>query len=97
METVIKSIIFYYAVINIIAFFMFGSDKRKAKKSEWRISESSLIMVSVAGGALGSLLGMQVFHHKIRKLKFQVLVPLMVIIHLALVSAVYMWLSELNI
>ena len=76
---------------------MFGSDKRKAKRSEWRISESSLIMVSVAGGALGSLLGMQVFHHKIRKLKFQVLVPLMVIIHLALVSAVYMWLSELNI
>ena len=95
METVIKSIIFYYAVINIIAFFMFGSDKRKAKNSEWRISESSLIFVSFAGGAFGSLLGMQVFHHKTRKVKFQVLIPFMVIIHLALISTVFLWLDKM--
>ncbi|MCR5149193.1 MAG: DUF1294 domain-containing protein [Eubacterium sp.] len=91
-----RSIIFYYAVINIVAFFMYGADKRKAKNSEWRISESSLIFVSVAGGAFGALLGMKVFHHKVRKVKFQIVIPLMVIIHLAAVSSIAVWMNKLT-
>lgn len=34
-------IILYLVAINVAAFFVYGIDKRKAKKSKWRISEKT--------------------------------------------------------
>ena len=59
-------------------------DKNYAKKNRWRIPEAVLLFFAFAGGSLGSLLGMQVFRHKTKKLKFRILVPLFLLLHVVL-------------
>ena len=54
----------FLAIMSVIAFILYGIDKRKAKKGAWRISEKALLFVSFFGGAAGGLLGMSVFRHK---------------------------------
>ena len=48
----IKNIIMYLAVVNILAFICFGVDKQKAKTHQWRISEKTLLGIAVCGGSL---------------------------------------------
>ena len=62
--------VYYLIGINIIAFFLYGIDKRRAIKGKYRISEYHLLVVSFFGGSLGSLFGMKVFHHKTKKILF---------------------------
>ena len=69
----------YFIGINLLAFLLMGWDKYCAIKKHWRISENNLIGLSLIGGSIGTLLGMIIFHHKTKKLKFQVLVPLSLI------------------
>lgn len=69
-------LLFYIAAISLIGFVLCRSDKRRAKKAQWRISEAVLLLVGLCGGALGLLLGMAVFRHKTKHLKFKILVPL---------------------
>lgn len=71
----------YSLLINFIAFILYGIDKRKAQKGCWRISEATLLLFAVLGGALGSLLGMNIFHHKTKHLKFCILVPLFFLLY----------------
>lgn len=74
-----------FAAINIVAFLTCLIDKRKAVRHRWRISESTLLLLSAIGGAFGMLLGMSIFHHKTRHIKFIILVPLFCIIWLAVI------------
>ena len=60
---------------NIFVFFVFMTDKVRAKKNLWRISEKVLIACSFMLGGIGALAGMEIFHHKTKKLKFKVLIP----------------------
>lgn len=71
-----RNIIIYLCVINAIAFLLYGLDKQKAKRHKWRIPEATLLGVAFLGGSIGAFLGMQVFHHKTRKAKFYIRVPL---------------------
>ena len=66
--------------INIFSFILMGIDKYKAIKNNYRISENTLLLLSILGGGIGSLLGMILFHHKTKKLKFQILVPISILI-----------------
>ena len=59
-------------------------DKHYARTHRWRIPEATLLAVAFFGGSAGSLLGMLLAHHKTKKMKFVVLVPLFLLIHLAL-------------
>lgn len=65
----------YLISINLISFILFGIDKNKAEKKEWRISEASLLGISFFGGSIGSLIGMVVFKHKLSKKKFYIGIP----------------------
>lgn len=76
--------IIYIFIINIFTFCLYGLDKKKAKKGKWRISEMTLLLTALTGGSLGAFLGMKIFHHKTKHLKFKVLVPLFLIIHIIL-------------
>lgn len=60
----------YIVIINIISFIMYYIDKRLAIKHKYRIPEKVLILFSIFGGSLGSLLSMSLFHHKTKHLKF---------------------------
>ena len=77
--------LFYLAVMNVVTFFLYGIDKLKAKRSKWRISESTLIWLSVFGGSVGALLGMKVWHHKTQHKKFKYGIPLILLAQIALV------------
>lgn len=80
----------YLAAINVVAFFMYGIDKWKAKKSKWRISEATLLLMAVFGGSIGAWLGMKVWHHKTLHKKFRYGVPAIIIVQIAIfVSCLY--------
>lgn len=74
--------IYYFIIVNIFSFIIFGIDKKRSIKKKFRISENSLIFMSLIGGWLGSLLAMFYFHHKTRKLKFLIAIPFIAIIWL---------------
>ena len=71
---------YYLIIVNIISFILMGYDKYSAIKKNYRISEAALLTFSLLGGSIGTLLGMILFHHKTKKLKFIILVPLFLII-----------------
>lgn len=52
--------------ISLVAFFLYASDKAKAKRGKWRIPEKVLLGFSFFGGAVGGTLAMFLFRHKTR-------------------------------
>ncbi len=79
-----KILIIYLIAVNLLAFILYGADKKRAKKREWRISEKTLIGIAAIGGSVGALLGMYVFHHKTRHWYFRYGLPVILIIQLLL-------------
>ena len=73
--TVYTILLIYLELINLTAFALYGVDKLRAKRGRWRIPEAVLILTAIAGGSIGALAGMFLFHHKTRKSKFRVGVP----------------------
>ena len=67
--------ILYLAAINVVTFLAYGLDKQKAKQNRWRIPEKVLLGLAALGGSIGAFVGMRAFHHKTKKLKFSVGVP----------------------
>ena len=65
----------YGVMINAAGFILFGIDKHRAKKRQWRIPEKSLFLLAFLGGSLGCLLGMRIFHHKTRHQRFVIGIP----------------------
>jgi len=59
-------------VLSIIAFGLYGFDKIKAARRQWRISERTLHVVAVLGGWPGATWGQHVFRHKTQKVSFRV-------------------------
>lgn len=70
----------YLLIVNIVTFFVYGLDKRKARRKRWRIPERTLLGLAALGGALGAAAGMGVFHHKTRKPAFRWGVPALLIL-----------------
>ena len=75
-------ILAYIAAINAAAYIMMGVDKRKAQRGSFRISERNLFIVALLGGGAGALLGMKVFRHKTKHLKFTLGMPVMVLLNI---------------
>lgn len=61
----------YFLLINLMGYFLFWLDKRKAVANQWRIAEKWLLLCITAGGFLGSFLAMQQFRHKTLHWQFQ--------------------------
>ena len=72
----------YLIVINVLGFLVMGLDKHKAKMAERRIPENTLFTFTVLGGGVGTIAGMYVFHHKTKKMKFKVGMPLILILEI---------------
>ena len=66
----------YGLLVNLVGLIICGIDKGRAKKGRWRISEGALLLTGLCGGCFGLWIGMRVFRHKTRHLKFRILVPL---------------------
>ena len=81
----VKNIIIYFIVINLLGFLMMYLDKKKAIKGKWRISEKSLFIVTLLGGGIGTNIGMKLFRHKTKKMKFSIGFPTILIVEIALI------------
>ena len=66
----------YFIVINLLTFLLYGLDKYKAIRQEWRIPERVLLLMAFVGGAFGALSAMRIFRHKTRKGRFKLMIPL---------------------
>lgn len=86
-----KIALVYLAVINFIAFGLMGADKRRAQKHRWRIAEHTLFAVALAGGSVGAILGMYLWHHKTKHWYFVLGMPLILFLQLALASVLFAW------
>ena len=83
-----KEIICSLLAVNIATFLLYGIDKYKAKKNQWRISEATLLTMAAIGGSIGAWTGMRLWHHKTMHKKFKYGIPLIIILQVAL--AVYL-------
>lgn len=81
-----KDVIVYLFIINIITFLLYGSDKKRARWDRRRIPEKVLLGLAAVGGSVGAWMGMKVYRHKIRKWKFIIGVPLILILQILAVS-----------
>ncbi|MBR1635512.1 MAG: DUF1294 domain-containing protein [Lachnospiraceae bacterium] len=52
----------------------------RERRHEWRIPEKTLFLVSIAGGSIGTLAGMYIFHHKTKHWYFAVGMPLILVL-----------------
>ncbi|HAX72732.1 MAG TPA: DUF1294 domain-containing protein [Firmicutes bacterium] len=60
---------------NVYCFYMMFSDKSRAVKNQWRISEKKLLLSAFFFGGIGIWLGMVKFRHKTKHWYFQLFVP----------------------
>lgn len=84
-----------YLMVNVIAFTMYGIDKRRAKKNRWRIRESALLGVTWLMGGVGAFAGMQLFRHKTQHTAFVISAPVASVLQLALMLFATLRLSGL--
>lgn len=87
----------WLVIINLITFFVFGWDKLKAKYKEKhetarRIPEKTLFLLAAAGGSIGALLGMQVWHHKTLHKTFRFGIPAILIAQILIPLGLYVYL-----
>ena len=59
--------------------FLHEGDKYAAIKGKWRIPVATLLGFSFAGGAIGGIIAMYLFHHKTQKNYFAVGLPMMIV------------------
>jgi uncharacterized membrane protein YsdA (DUF1294 family)/cold shock CspA family protein len=72
-----------YAVISAITFIAYAIDKSAAQAGRWRISESTLHLLALAGGWPGALLAQQTLRHKSKKRYFRVVLWITVLLNCA--------------
>lgn len=93
IRTIIFDVVILTMVtINLVTFVLYAMDKIKAVNNSWRISEKTLLRLSLAG-PLGAYLGMKFFRHKVKKPKFYVGVPFFLIVQL-LVILIYLLITK---
>lgn len=83
--SVISYIVIYLAAINLTGLIVMGIDKLKARKRAWRIPESTLFVIALIGGSLGTTIGMHLFRHKTRHWYFLYGMPAILLIQIAIV------------
>lgn len=82
---VMKMFFYYFAIINLLSFLLYGFDKFRAIHHKYRISEMILLNMSVFGGVYGSIMGMYLFHHKTKKILFKLVNILFFIVYTIIV------------
>ena len=63
-------IVAYIVGLGLITFLIYGYDKLQARRGGRRVSERTLLLLALAGGALGGWAGMLIWRHKTRHASF---------------------------
>jgi len=70
----------YIALMSALLLVMMKADKERARRNKYRISERTLWMMAILGGAIGGVIGMQLFRHKTKHLSFRLGFPLLALL-----------------
>ena len=81
--------ILYFTFISLITAAVTLSDKIKAKKGSFRVSEKTLIVLALIGGGLAEYSVMRLIRHKTLHKKFMIGLPVIIILQLATVILVF--------
>lgn len=84
-----KILLLYFFTINLVGFLIMLVDKKRSINHEWRISEKTLFIIAIIGGAIGSYLGIYTFRHKTKHLKFTLGIPTIILIQIYLIFNLY--------
>jgi uncharacterized membrane protein YsdA (DUF1294 family) len=69
--------------MSIVSFIAYWYDKVAARRDRFRVRETFLLLVGLAGGWPGALIAQQVLHHKNRKTSFQLAFWITVVLNIA--------------
>ncbi len=72
-----------YVIFSLVAFLAYALDKSAAVAGRWRTPESTLHLLTLAGGWPGALLAQQLLRHKTTKESFIVAFWLSVLLNVA--------------
>lgn len=81
-----KILLVYYFIISIVTVILTVYDKVAAKKRRFRISEATLMLCGVFGGAVAEFVTMLLIRHKTRHIKFMLGLPLIITAHVAIAA-----------
>ncbi len=82
-----------YGLMSLVCFVAYYRDKQFAIKGQQRTPEARLHLYEVLGGWPGGLLAQRLIRHKNRKLSYQLVFWLIVLLHMALAGLV-LWLMS---
>lgn len=89
-----NSILITYLIgVNIAGVMLMAIDKGRAITRRWRIKEKNLFLIAIIGGSLGCMIGMQLFRHKTKHVKFTIGMPSIFIIQVIITIIAYLWLT----
>jgi uncharacterized membrane protein YsdA (DUF1294 family)/cold shock CspA family protein len=64
-------VLFSYLGTSLLCIAIYAADKSAAVQGRWRVSESALLLLGIAGGWPGAIIAQQLLRHKTRKRSFQ--------------------------
>lgn len=79
------TIIFFFILVNVLSYLIMHVDKNNSRNGRKRISEASLLSMAFIGGSIGVLVAMYMLHHKTRKNKFRIGVPVILVLQILLI------------
>jgi uncharacterized membrane protein YsdA (DUF1294 family) len=82
----------WLAAITVITFLTYGYDKLVAGSGATRVPEKVLLTLAFAGGTVGAILGMRLFHHKTSKGSFLERFWMVVAVQMVVVAGWYTFL-----
>ena len=82
--TLEKYLLYYYGTVSFISIIYTIVDKKLASKSRRRVSEKTLFTLAGFGGCLAMYITMKIIHHKTRKKRFMLGLPIIIMMHVAI-------------
>ena len=93
-------VLFVYLGTSLICILIYSVDKSAAAQGRWRVSESALLLLGLAGGWPGAILAQRLLHHKTKKRSFQSAFAGSVVVNIlafvVLSSPFVAWLSKIS-
>lgn len=82
MNMYVLGLVIYFFIINLFAISLMKYDKVKAINNQYRVNEKTLFLIALILGGIGIYIGMYLFRHKTKHVKFTVGIPLIIILNI---------------
>jgi uncharacterized membrane protein YsdA (DUF1294 family)/cold shock CspA family protein len=94
-------VLFVYLGTSLLCIVIYRIDKLAAAQGRWRVSESALLLLGLAGGWPGAIIAQQLLRHKTKKRSFQEAfagsVVVNILVFVLLTSPILGWLTPVSV